>query len=153
MNGDFSKLGFMVIDDDTTILRLVEAFLTTAKAGRIVAVEDAATAGAFLSSNRAAIHCVICDFSMAPLSGLEMLRLIRAGRIDNVDKTLCFIMLTASGQSEVVKAALELDANGYVRKPFDQVGLLKAINRSLTRLIRPKAPAEYDMVKLPRVAA
>ena len=143
----------MVIDDDSSILKLVESFLQSAKVGCVIGAEDAATAGAILASRRAPVHCVICNFSMEPLNGLEMLRLIRTGRIDNVDKTLNFIMLTASGQNEVVKAALELDANGYVRKPVTQFSLIKAIGRSLTRVISPKAPAEYDMVELPRGAA
>jgi hypothetical protein len=52
--------------------------------------------------------------------------------------------------TEVVKAAIELDVSGYVRKPFTQVSLLKTVDRSLTRLISPKAPGEYDQVLLPR---
>lgn len=147
---DYSQLGFMVVDDDPTILKLVEAFLHTAKAKKVITTEDAATAGALMAANRVPIHCIICDYAMSPLSGLDMLRLIRAGRIDNVATSLCFVMLTASGLNEVVKAAIELDVSGYVRKPFTQISLLKTIDRSLTRLISPKAPGEYDQVLLPR---
>ena len=53
---------------------------------------------------------------MEPMSGLELLRQVRA---DPDLKTLPFIMITAENRKERVAKAEQAGANGYIVKPFN----------------------------------
>ncbi|MBC7387235.1 MAG: response regulator [Cryobacterium sp.] len=65
--------------------------------------------------NELSAHLLICDWHMAPMSGLELLKEIR-----NKDKLrdTAFLMLTAEGTKERVIEALKSGLDDYVMKPF-----------------------------------
>ena len=81
--------------------------------------------------------------------GLTLLREIRAGMHPYISRDQCFIMLTAHGQEAVVRAALELDVNGYVRKPVSKDSLTKAIHRAFNRSPVLKDSDAYAAVAIP----
>lgn len=58
---------------------------------------------------------VIADWNMPGMSGLDLLKAIRA---DNKLKHLAFLMVTAEGEAEYIKQAAEAGANGYLTKPI-----------------------------------
>ena len=57
----------------------------------------------------------LLDISMPRMNGLELLAHLRT---DPKWKSLPVIMVTTEGSQNKVMQALELGANGYVRKPF-----------------------------------
>ena len=44
-----------------------------------------------------------------------------------------FIYVTASAEKSEVKLAMDMGADGYVRKPFDVSDLMEAINKVVAR--------------------
>jgi CheY-like chemotaxis protein len=65
---------------------------------------------------RSAIDCMLLDIAMPGMTGLDVLREVRAERSSAL---LPVIMVTAKTDSEDVVEALSLGANDYVTKPVD----------------------------------
>lgn len=65
--------------------------------------------------NEQGAELLICDWHMAPMSGLELLKEIRAK--DSIKNT-AFVMLTAEGTRERVLEALKSGLDDYIMKPF-----------------------------------
>ncbi len=145
----FDRLRFIVIDDDRATLQLVEAFLNASEVGAVIPVVSCAAALGLLADNTKKVDCLICDHGMPNMTGLSLLQQIRGGRHPNIPRALPFIMLTSSGQEEVVRAAIALDVHGYVRKPVTKDLLLKAIHRAFNRPLQLKKPIDYLSVPLP----
>jgi DNA-binding NarL/FixJ family response regulator len=68
-------------------------------------------------------------------SGLLLLKAIRTGRIRGVKPDVCFIFVTDINDPALVAAAVQLDANGYVIKPYTTTRLRDAILRGRTKAI------------------
>ena len=71
---------------------------------------------------------MLLDIMIPKFNGLDVLRQIRA------DETLCgvpVLMLTASGQQYDRRAAENLNANGFISKPFANTDVVAAVRRLL----------------------
>ena len=71
---------------------------------------------------------VISDWNMEPMSGLELLKEVRA---DSKLQKTPFIMVTAESKSENVIAAKEAGVNNYIVKPFNAATLKGKLNTVL----------------------
>jgi CheY-like chemotaxis protein len=145
----FETLRVLVIGDDRAILELVEAVLKSAGIGGVVKAVSALGALNILADKHKRFSCIICDYGMEVKDGLTLLKEIRSGKHPYIQRDQCFIMLTAHGQEAVVRAALELDVNGYVRKPVTKDSLSKAIHRAFNRTPVLKGPEVYAAVAVP----
>jgi len=145
---DISKMNFILADDDQAILEILGAALTTFGAPKVVKCPSGIAVINALSDVKNTFHCIVSDYSMSPVSGLELLQGIRMGRYEHVPRELPFIMVTASGKEKVVKAALALDVSAYLMKPVTQLSLNKALNRAAGKLMMTKTPEEYSKVDL-----
>lgn len=146
----FDRMRFMVIDDDRALVELVEAMLLVAAVGGVVKTTSCLAAINILADRQKKVDCIICDQGMPTISGLQFLKDIRAGRHAHIARDIYFLMLTAEGAEDVVRAALALDVHGYVKKPVSKDSLVKAIHRGFNRVITLKAPAEYASVAIPQ---
>ncbi|MEM9685283.1 MAG: response regulator, partial [Pseudomonadota bacterium] len=63
---------------------------------------------------------VISDWNMEPMTGLELLKEVRADASLNATP---FIMITAESKTENVVAAKEAGVNNYIVKPFNAATL------------------------------
>jgi two-component system OmpR family response regulator len=79
-----------------------------------------------------------------------VLREVRCGN-SGAPQALPFIFLTGVTESEVVRVALELDANGFMPKPFKPADLDMRLHRVLSNPHPVKSPATYARVIPPRV--
>jgi len=69
---------------------------------------------------------ILCDIMMPGLDGYGVLKAIKS----NLEtKYIPFIYVTASAEKSEVRLAMDMGADGYVRKPFDTDELLDAINK------------------------
>jgi CheY-like chemotaxis protein len=67
---------------------------------------------------------VLCDIMMPGINGYQVIKKLR----DNpLTAGIPFIYVTASAEKADVKFAMDLGADGYVRKPFDIADLMEAI--------------------------
>ncbi|HYC02927.1 MAG TPA: response regulator [Azospirillaceae bacterium] len=117
-----ANIAVLVVDDYATMRRIVRNLLGQIGFAKIEEASDGADA---LSKLRAAqFGLVISDWNMEPMTGLQLLKEVRA---DVRLKDMPFIMVTAESKTENVVAAKEAGVNNYIVKPFNAETLKKKI--------------------------
>jgi two-component system response regulator len=114
-------------DDEALILR---ALRKSDLAPRVQVARDGLEALAWLDQlrahpgGRAWPDVVLLDLNLPKVSGLEVLRQIRA---DEETRRLPVVVLTSSRDERDVAASYELGASSYVHKPISSEGFTEAI--------------------------
>ncbi|HEY9609821.1 response regulator [Allocoleopsis sp.] len=75
-------------------------------------------------------HLVICDVTMAGVTGHNVLTALRSNPIT---ANIPFIFLTAKVSKDDMRLGMELGADDYLTKPFTRKELLSAISARLKR--------------------
>lgn len=114
---------FLVVDDSTTMRRIIINALQ--RIGYSDAIE-AANGNEALARLDGSVGCVITDWNMPSMSGLELARAIRA---TPAGRRVPILMVTTRGAREDILAAVDAGVNGYVVKPFTPVVLKEKIDR------------------------
>ena len=109
------NMRILIVDDDKTMLRIIRNLLKQLGFNNIDEAMDGSAALQQLRSG-ATYGLVISDWNMEPMTGLQLLREVRA---DAKLKSLPFIMVTAESKSENVIAAKEAGVSNYIVKPFN----------------------------------
>ncbi|MGY3443403.1 response regulator FixJ [Bradyrhizobium sp. USDA 4473] len=127
----------LVIDDDAA-MRDSLAFLLDISGFWVTTYE---TALEFLNDIASGpVDCVVSDIRMPGMSGLELVRKLKADRID------CpVVLITGHGDVSLAVEAMKAGAIDFIEKPFEDEVLLRAINAALEA--RPVKPAG-DAAKL-----
>jgi DNA-binding response OmpR family regulator len=113
----------LVIDDDPTIARIAK--LTLRSKGYDVTVTEDTRAG-LIELFRQKTDLILLDYMLPEQNGLSFLKEIR----DDPDLAeIPVIMITTTGLSEVVQAAVLLGANDFVAKPFNLQNLIDRVAR------------------------
>ncbi|MBY0331022.1 MAG: chemotaxis response regulator CheY [Acetobacteraceae bacterium] len=114
----------LIVDDYKTMLRIIRNLL---KQLEFENVEEATDGQEALSKLRAgSFGLVISDWNMAPMTGLDLLKEVRA---DARLKALPFIMITAESKTENVVAAKQAGVSNYIVKPFNAETLRDKIEK------------------------
>ena len=124
MQLDLSQLLVMIIDDNRFIRRLVHEILRGFNVGYVVEAENGADA--LEKFKVAKPDIVFCDWLMQPMTGLELLREVRAGRTP-VSSNTPVIMMTGQLDVDSVLAARDLGVSGYLAKPVTVDGVMTRI--------------------------
>jgi YesN/AraC family two-component response regulator len=148
---DYSSKRFLIVDDESFMLGLIERMLKQCNAGAIVKATDGGTALRAVKDNFTQVDCIISDCNMKPIDGLQLLQGVRMGVNPRIPRDQPFIMLTGHGDTDIVKAAIAMDVNGYVVKPVAFDKLTHTIEKVLKRGIEVKDPEHYKGVKLPKI--
>ncbi len=143
---DFSAHTFVIVDDESAILNLIAALVTSAGAKKVHKCKSAQEAQNVLTDPNVKVDCIISDHQMEPVTGLELLQKIRVGTNLGVSRNLRFLMLTGFGEEEVVKSALALDVDGYIIKPVSQGALIASIEKAFVRKRMLKGASDYAAV-------
>jgi len=118
MAGVEKNMPILIVDDYKTMLRIIRNLL---KQLGFDNVDDATDGSGALSKLRdKEFELVISDWNMEPMSGLQLLKEVRA---DVKLKKIPFIMITAESKSENVIAAKEAGVSNYIVKPFNAATL------------------------------
>ena len=108
------NMKIMIVDDYKTMLRILRNLL---KQLNFLNVEEATDGSMALEMLRkSTFGMVISDWSMEPMTGIQLLREVRR---DDRLKHLPFVMITDEGKSENVFAAKEAGVSNYIVKPFN----------------------------------
>lgn len=122
-------LNFLVVDDFSTMRRIVRNLLKELGYNKIEEAEDGVDA---LEKIRAGqIDFVVADWNMPNMDGLELLKTIRA---DDALKHIPVMMVTAEAKKENIIAAAQSGASGYVVKPFTAAILEEKLNKIFEKL-------------------
>lgn len=104
----------LIIDDHRTMLRIVRGQLKQLGFENIDEAQDGGQALRKLRGDDYGL--VLSDWNMEPMSGLELLKAVRA---DSVMKKTPFIMVTAESSTDHVVAAKKAGVDNYIIKPFN----------------------------------
>ncbi len=135
----------LVVDDQGYMIDVVCEILRHFAADETVRAESVEAAVARFDPH-INFDCVICDFNMKPVNGIQFLQAIRAGKLAHVKRDQPFILLTGHGDIEVVKAAKALDVSGYAVKPVAPDTFIKVITRAFATPLALKPVADYERV-------
>lgn len=103
-----------IVDDYTTMLRILRNLLRQLEISNVDEANDGDTA--FHMMQKSPPDLIISDWNMAPVTGLELLKRVRA---DAKLKHIPFIMVTAESKTENVIAAKQAGVSNYIVKPFN----------------------------------
>ncbi|MGE5526857.1 MAG: chemotaxis response regulator CheY [Rhodospirillaceae bacterium] len=122
------NLRFLVVDDFSTMRRIVRNLLKEIGFLNVEEAEDGAAALQRLQNG--GIDFVISDWNMPNMDGLTLLQQIRAS---DTLKNLPVLMVTAEAKKENIIAAAQAGASGYVVKPFTAATLDEKLNKILEK--------------------
>ena len=120
---------FLVVDDFSTMRRILRNLLKELGFHNVDESEDGVDALGKLRGG--AYQFVISDWNMPNMTGLDLLKNIRA---DAVLKDLPVIMVTAEASKDNIIAAAQAGANGYVVKPFTAATLDEKLKKVFKKM-------------------
>ncbi len=126
------KLKFLVVDDFSTMRRIVRNLLKELGYTNVDEAEDGAIA--LQKLNASTFDFVVTDWNMPNMDGLALLQAIR--RAPQL-KHLPVLMITAEAKKENIIAAAQAGASGYVVKPFTAVTLAEKLQKIFEKMGRP----------------
>jgi YesN/AraC family two-component response regulator len=150
---NYASKTFMLIDDETFMLGLVDRILKQCGAGKVLRATNGAAALALFNGSIGPVDCVVVDLNMKPMNGLEFLKAVRTGVGKWIPRDQRVVMLTGHGDMDAVTAAGELDINGYILKPVSTEKLISTLERVMNQMRVLKEADAYRAVQLPDVAA
>jgi len=122
------NMKILVIDDFSTMRKIVKGILRQLNFNNIVEADDGTTGLNVLQNEQ--VDFIICDWNMPKMTGLELLNVVRA---DDALKDIPFLMVTAESRQENIVEAVKVGANDYVVKPFTAEILDKKIKQIFSK--------------------
>lgn len=120
------SMSVLVVDDYKTMIRIVRSLLQQLGFTNIDDAVDGETALTMMKQKSYGL--VLSDWNMQPMSGLDLLKAVRANDRTN---DVPFIMVTAETKTENVVAARQAGVNNYIIKPFT----LAVLKQKLTAVL------------------
>ena len=124
-----TNMKFLVVDDFSTMRRIVRNLLKELGFTNVQEAEDGVDALNKLRGE--AFDFVVSDWNMPNMTGIELLRNIRA---DASLKHLPVLMVTAEAKKENIIEAAQAGASGYVVKPFSAATLDEKLKKIFEKM-------------------
>jgi two-component system chemotaxis response regulator CheY len=125
------KMKFLVVDDFSTMRRIVRNLLKELGYTNVDEAEDGVVAMQKLTSG--GIDFVVTDWNMPNMTGIELLRAIRA----NAQLShLPVLMITAEAKKENIVEAAQAGASGYIVKPFTAATLSEKLAKIFEKMAK-----------------
>jgi two-component system chemotaxis response regulator CheY len=110
---DLKKIKILVVDDFATMRKVIRNLLKQSGFENVTEAEDGVVALNILKTTK--MDFVISDWNMPNMTGIELLRSVRADA--ELSKTP-FLMVTAESLKENVVEAVKAGVSDYIVKPF-----------------------------------
>ena len=120
---------FLVVDDFSTMRRIVRGMLRDCGFTNVEEAENGADALAKLNASK--FDFLVSDWNMPVMTGIELLKAVRASE---TLKELPVLLVTAEAKREQIIEAAQSGVNGYVVKPFNAVTFDEKLNGIFKRL-------------------
>lgn len=123
------NMNILVVDDFSTMRRIVKNLLSEIGFNNISEADDGKTALPILE--RGGIDFLVTDWNMPGMPGIDLLKAVRA----NPElSSLPVLMVTAEAKREQIMEAAQAGVNGYVVKPFTADTLKEKVDKVFERL-------------------
>ena len=123
------KMKFLVVDDFSTMRRIVRNLLKELGFTNVEEAEDGVVALQKLQGGD--FEFVVTDWNMPNMDGLTLLQSIRQS---SALKSLPVLMVTAEAKKENIIAAAQAGASGYIVKPFTAVTMAEKLEKIFERM-------------------
>ncbi|RMN76815.1 Chemotaxis protein CheY [Pseudomonas cannabina] len=123
------NMKILIVDDFSTMRRIIKNLLRDLGFTNTSEADDGLTALPMLQSG--AFDFLVTDWNMPGMSGIDLLRQVRA---DERLKSLPVLMVTAEAKREQIIEAAQAGVNGYVVKPFTAQALKEKIEKIFERV-------------------
>ena len=120
------NLRFLVVDDFSTMRRIVKNLLNDLGYANVQEADDGNTALPMLQTG--GFDFLVTDWNMPGMPGLDLLKAVRS---DPKLAKMPVLMLTAEAKREQIIEAAQAGVNGYVIKPFTAITLKEKIDKIL----------------------
>lgn len=123
------NMKILIVDDFSTMRRIIKNLLRDLGYNNTSEADDGQTALPML--NKGGFDFLVTDWNMPGMTGIELLREVRA---DANLSTLPVLMVTAEAKREQIVEAAESGVNGYIIKPFTAATLKEKIDKIFERI-------------------
>lgn len=123
-----TELRFLVVDDFSTMRRIVRNLLKESGYAEADEAEDGVAALGKLRASK--FDFVVSDINMPNMNGFQLLAEIKK---DEKLKHIPVLMVTAEARKEDIVAAAQQGAAGYIVKPFTKATLEDKLNHILVK--------------------
>ena len=124
-----SDLKFLVVDDFSTMRRILRGLLKEMGCNNVEEAEDGVVALQMLKSNR--YDFVVSDINMPNMNGFDLLKAVKA---DGNLKHIPVLMFTAEARKEDILLAAQSGAAGYIVKPFTKATLEEKVTKIMQKV-------------------
>ena len=124
-----SDLKFLIVDDFSTMRRIVRGLLKEMGCNNAEEAEDGVVALNMLRQSR--FDFVVSDINMPNMNGFDLLKAVKA---DESLKHLPVLMVTAEARKEDIVLAAQSGAAGYIVKPFTKATLEEKVQKILQKI-------------------
>ena len=149
---DFTQAGFLVVESKPHFREIAHNALMRVRARDVKYAPDVDEAVHMLKRLGPQLTGIICDWDMKPVGGLELLRDIRSGKHARVPRDMCVVILTGQPDAGAVKAAMQLDVNGFAIAPLSVEKFIKTLGLAIQRSTKLRDVAQYAAITLPSIA-
>ncbi len=122
----YKDLTVLVVDDFSTMRRIVRNILRELDFKNILEADDGATAIEILKTHH--VDLIVYEWNMHKVTGLELLKHVRS---NEATKDIPFLMVTAEAQKENIIEAVKAKVSNYIIKPFTAVTLSEKLAKIL----------------------
>ena len=123
------SIRILVVDDFSTMRRIVKNLLNDLGFTNLAEADDGSTA--LVELKKAPFDMVVTDWNMPGVTGIELLKAIRA---DPALAKIPVLMVTAEAKREQIIEAAQAGVNGYIIKPFTAATLEDKLSKIFERL-------------------
>jgi two-component system, chemotaxis family, chemotaxis protein CheY len=132
------NMKILVVDDFSTMRRIVRNLLVELGFSNPLIQEADDGNNALLLLRSQPFDLVVTDWNMPNMTGIDLLRAIRA---EDALKRLPVLMVTAENNRDQIIAAAQAGVNGYIVKPFNAVTLKEKLTKIFERIAAAGASA------------
>ncbi|MCC5857877.1 MAG: chemotaxis response regulator CheY [Ectothiorhodospiraceae bacterium] len=123
------NMKILIVDDFSTMRRIIKNLLRDLGFNNTVEADDGNTALPILK--KGGIDFLVTDWNMPGMTGLELLKAVRA---DPELRSLPVLMVTAESKRDQIIEAAQAGVNGYIVKPFTANTLKEKIDKIFERI-------------------
>jgi two-component system, chemotaxis family, chemotaxis protein CheY len=127
-----TDLKFLIVDDFSTMRRIVRGLLKEMGCNNADEAEDGAVALNMLKNGK--FDFVVSDINMPNMNGFDLLKAVKA---DETLRHIPVLMVTAEARKEDIVLAAQSGAAGYIVKPFTKATLEEKLQKILQKLATP----------------
>jgi two-component system, chemotaxis family, chemotaxis protein CheY len=124
-----TELKFLVVDDFSTMRRIVRGLLKEMGCNNVEEAEDGQAALNMMKTQK--FDFVVSDINMPNMNGFDLLKAIKA---DDTLKHIPVLMVTAEARKEDIVLAAQSGAAGYIVKPFTKATLEEKVQKIMQKL-------------------